>query len=264
MKLLNRWERKFGRVAIRGLMGYIVGVNALVFFINIMEPELNVESILMFHPALVLQGEYWRLITFIFIPPTAMPIFAIFVFLFYYLVGTRLEQEWGSFRFNVYYFTGMLATLAASFVFWQPGFPHYLNLSLFLAFATLYPDYQIRLFLMLPLKVKYLAWAYVAILALTFLSAPLSSYSVMAVASLANYFLFFGGHLLRRAKMKKTAYQGRARFQSKLPSRQTIHRCHLCGRTEEDDPDLEFRYCSKCRGHYEYCMEHLRDHQHVE
>ncbi len=271
MKLLNRLERKFGRYAISGLMGYIVGAKAIVFLFMMMEGQETVRWMLALAPDRVLEfGEYWRLFTFLFIPPVPFGgtfIFLIvFVLFFYYMIGTRLEQEWGSFRFNVYYFVGAISIIVASFItelffVGQAGIPHYLNLSLFLAFATLYPEYQIRLMLLLPIKVKYLAWVYLGFIALTFLTLDVPG-MVMSGVSLINYFMFFSGYIARNIRLKKRAYTGRARFQSKKPSRRTVHRCTVCGKTEADDPEMEFRYCSKCEGYYEYCMDHLRNHEH--
>ncbi len=263
MRLLQRLERKLGRFAIKGLMGYIVGAKALVFLFMMMHGPHVVRGALAFHPELVLEyGEYWRLFTFIFIPP--MPVFIlliVFVLFFYYMIGTRLEHEWGSFRFNLYYFIGVVSIIVASLLTGEAGVPHYLNLSLFLAFATLYPEYQVRLMLMLPIKVKYLAWIAVAFIAFTVLFGALSA-KIMAVVSLINYFMFFSGYISRNLKMKKRAYTGRARFQSRIPERRVVHRCAVCGITEQDDPEMEFRYCSKCEGTYEYCMDHLKNHEH--
>ncbi len=261
MKWINYLERKLGKYAIKGLMGYIVGANALVFFLSLMEPQLI--HALELRPQLVMQGEIWRLVTFVFIPPqTRFIIFIIFVLYFYYMVGTRLEYRWGSFRFNLYYLVGVLATIAASFLTGSPATPLHLNLSLFLAFATIYPEHQILFMLLLPIKVKYLALVYAASLMFTLLFSPLGA-KVMALASLVNYLLFFTGDIVRYVKFRRKAQKGKKRFQAKMPNRSYVHRCAVCGRTEQDDPDLEFRYCSKCEGLYEYCMDHLKNHEHV-
>lgn len=260
MKWLNKLERKFGKYAIRNLMGYIVGANAVVFFINMIDPQ--VIALLQLHPRLVMEGEVWRLVTFIFIPPPIRFIFLIvFVLYFYYMVGTRLEYQWGSFKFNIYYLVGILATIGASFITGAPATPIHLNLSLFLAFATLYPEHQIMFMLMIPLKVKYLAWVYIASLVISLFGGLASA--IMALASLVNYLLFFAGYLSRKLKLRKQAHVGKKRFQHNMPAKSFVHRCAVCGKTELDDPDMEFRYCSRCEGLYEYCMDHLYSHDHV-
>jgi len=261
MKWLNRLERKLGKYAIRNLMGYIVGAKAVVFFLNMVDNQ--VIGLLQLKPHLVMEGEVWRLVTFIFIPPTPLFLFLIiFVLYFYYMIGIRLEYQWGSFKFNLYYLVGVLATIAASFITGGEGTSLHLNLSLFLAFATLYPEHQIRFMLMIPIKVKYLAWVYAANLAFTFVFHPLAA-KIMALASLLNYLLFFTGDLVRTIKFRRQARAGRKRFQATRPTRSYVHRCSVCGITELDDPEMEFRYCSRCEGLHEYCMDHLHDHEHV-
>lgn len=260
MNLLNRLERKFGRFAIQRLISYIIGANVVVFFLSFMDP--TVIRILALDPQMVLQGEFWRLVTFLFIPPTLSIFFAIFVFYFYYMVGMGLEAAWGSFRFNVYYLIGAVATVAVSLLTGGVGTPVYLNLSLFLAFATLYPEHEVRLFLILPVKVKYLGLIYAAVLLITLLTSPVPV-KVMALASLLNYLLFFAGYIISTVRHRKNVSRSRKRYLSRMPrQRLWVHRCTVCGITEEDDPQMDFRYCSRCEGDYEYCMEHLRDHEH--
>ena len=260
MNWINRLERKFGKYAVKNLMGYIVGANAVVFFISMIDPQAI--NLLRLDPGLVMQGEVWRLVTFIFIPPPIRFIFLIiFVLYFYYMVGTRLEYQWGSFKFNIYYLLGIVATIGASFITGAPATPVHLNLSLFLAFATLHPDHQILFMLLIPIKVKYLAWVYAVSLVLSLFGGLASA--LMALASLLNYLLFFTGYLVRHIKLRKQTRAGKKRFQSKTSNRRYFHCCAVCGKTELDDPDMEFRYCSRCEGLYEYCMDHLHQHEHV-
>ena len=144
MKWINKLERKYRRYAISNLMTYIIALNAAVYVINLLIPQSNLYAKLALNPAMILRGEIWRLITFLFLPPSSSPIFIVFVLYFYYLVGSNLEYQWGSFRFNIYYLIGVLSTIAASFISYAiTGFglvsPEHLNLSLFLAFAHLFP-----------------------------------------------------------------------------------------------------------------------------
>ncbi len=260
---LDKLERRFGRYAIKNLMTYIVALNALTFLLMRVDPSGNFIWKIVLDPRLVLKGQVWRVVTYIFIPPDAS-ILGIFALYFYYLVGSALENEWGSFRFNVYYFTGMLLTTASSFLTGQIATPTYLNMSLFLAFARIYPDFQLLLFFILPVKIKYLAWLNWGYLAFTILnwSIPLQ-YKIFAVVSIVNYMIFFGKDIVISLKSGRRAYYNRQRFRSEMPREIIIHRCTICGITEKDNPRMEFRYCMDCEGDYEYCMEHLYTHEHV-
>lgn len=263
MKWLDKLERKFGRYAISGLMNYIVILNGIVFALIFVDRTGAVISKLALFPSLVLKGEIWRLVTFLFIPPTRSLFFIIFTLYFYTLIGTSLENAWGSFRFNVFYLVGVLGTIGAAFLTGQGVTAVYLNLSLFLAFAKLYPDFEVLIFFVLPVKMKILAFIYWFYLANTLLFNPLPA-KIAAIVSLLNYFLFFGRDIVRNTKRSYRVLDNRKRFQSKFKSSdQPIHRCTVCGLTEKDDPKMEFRYCSKCTGDYEYCMDHLKDHQHI-
>jgi membrane associated rhomboid family serine protease len=263
MNWLNKLERKFGWLAISGLMYYIVILNAIVFFLMYIDKTGTIINTLTLEPDLVMRGEVWRLISYIFIPPTTNLFFIIFVLLFYYTVGVGLEQEWGSFKFNIYYLVGMIATTAAAFITGGGVTGIYLNLSLFLAFAYLYPDYQVLLFFIIPLKVKYLAWLDWAFIAYTVLTQPLPA-KVVAVCSLANYFLFFGKDLLQHSQRQRQVYDNRRRFQSENNYVAPAHVCEYCGMTEKTDPNMVFQHCPDCDPKYEYCTKHIRNHQHVE
>ncbi|HYQ48190.1 MAG TPA: hypothetical protein VEP69_03915 [Thermodesulfovibrionales bacterium] len=263
--MLDRLERRFGRYAIRQLIVYIVGINGLVYLLRYGMPQSDAISKLRLDPQLILQGELWRLLSWIFIPPSASLVWIFFILYFTYMVGIGLEQEWGSFRFNVYYLTGMTATVLAAFIVNEGSTAIYLNLSLFLAFAAVYPEFEILLFFILPVKVKYLAWVNWAFIAFTVLTAPMAG-KAAALVSVANYFLFFGPAFVRGARRRGTAYQRRSSFSRSFHAplkKGAMHKCMVCGITEGDDPVMEFRYCSTCEGHYEYCMKHLKDHEHI-
>lgn len=262
MNWLDRLERRFGKFAIRGLMSYIVGLTGIVYALSYFDRSGFLIGKLMLIPEFVMRGEVWRLVTYIFIPPNTAIIWILFTLYFYYMVGSALEHEWGSFRFNVYYFVGMLGTTIAAFITGYGATSLYLNLSLFLAFARIYPDFELMLFLVIPVKIKYLAlldWIYYAI---TVLFGDMGS-RVVATVSIINYFLFFGRDIITASKTSRQAYQNRRRFKAELPRDFTIHRCTICGKTEKDDPDMDFRYCPECDGDYEYCMDHVRNHAHI-
>jgi len=265
MNILNTLERKLGRYAIKQLIVYIVGINALIYMLRIGMPQSDAIGKLWLDPQLIMQGEVWRLITWIFIPPPASLIWIFFILYFYYMIGIGLEQEWGSFRFNIYYFTGVAGTTLAAFIIGYGSTALYLNLSLFLAFAYIYPDFEILLFFILPVKVKYLAWLNWAFVAFTVITKPIPE-KVAAIVSISNFFLFFGSDIVSTMRRRGSAYHRRGTFKRafQAPAQKGfIHKCTICGMTENDDITMEFRYCSTCEGDHEYCMKHLKAHEHI-
>lgn len=176
------------------------------------------------------------------------------------MIGNTLEEEWGSFRFNVYYFSGMLAAIAGAFAV-GASTGVFLNLSLFLAFAFLYPNFEIRLFFILPVKIKYLAGLYWVILAYTIGFGGLSA-KVMAFASVVNFFLFFGIDLVKRLKLRNQVQSNRRRFYAEIAKSRPVHQCAVCGTTEKKEPRMDFAYCKECDEEYEYCTRHIANHEH--
>ncbi|MGE4282954.1 MAG: rhomboid family intramembrane serine protease [Clostridia bacterium] len=263
MSWLDKLERKFGHLAIKGLMTYIVGLNGFVYFLMQVDYTREFLVKLMLIPAYVLRGEVWRLVTFIFIPPNvSSPIWIIFALYLYYMIGNALEHEWGIFKFNIYYLLGVIGTIAAVFITGGAATATYLNLSLFLAFARIYPNYEFLLFFILPVKVKYLAWLNWIYIGFTVVFMPIPQ-KVMALVSIANYFVFFGRDISSRIKTNRQVHYNRRNFQQQIPRVITMHKCTVCGVTEKDDPKMDFRYCIDCEGDYEYCMEHLKNHEHI-
>ncbi len=284
MSVLDRMERRFGRFAIPNLMKYIIIGTIIAYVLSLINPQYL--NYLYLSPSLVLKGQVWRLITFIFIPSNTQNIlfFALSMY-FNYFLGSMLEARWGAFRFNVFYFTGVLATIVASFLFQSYGTPDYLNETLFLAFATLYPDLRVLLFFFIPIKVKWMGWFMAAMLVVQFIIGSWSARGFIIV-SLLNYILFFGPKLLGRIRdMRrretyihaatwhgsskstsggKSASKGKSHPKGKIIDDVPFHRCYVCGKTEKDDPNMQFRYCSECNGNYEYCMDHLYNHKHIQ
>lgn len=258
--MLDKLERKFGKFAIKNLMHYIIFLTGFVFIITLFDTRGSYINQLILYPDLVMKGQIWRLFTYIFIPPTSSLLFILFVLYFYNLIGSALEHEWGSFRFNMYYLIGMLGTTIAAMI---TGFgtPTYLNLSLFLAFARLFPNYQIMLFFFIPAKVKYLGWIYWFFIVFTIITGSLSE-KAAAVASVLNFLIFFGKDIITGSKHVRKVHVNRRNFQSSAPQKSYIHKCSVCGITDMDNPKIDFRYCSKCEGHHEYCMDHLHNHNH--
>ncbi len=260
LKWLNNLERKYGRYAISGLMKYIVAANLAVFLLEIINPGL--EANLMLIPEAVMAGQVWRLVTFILIPPATSAFWILFTLYFYFIIGMGLEQAWGSFKFNIYYLVGMIATIIVSLVGGSPATGVFINLTLFLAFASIYPNHEVLLFFILPVKVKYLGILNAVLLAQQFIMGGVGI-KLMIIASLANYFIFFGKDFIELFKTQKKVKKNKAKFKVIEMKDYVRHRCTVCGITERDDPNMEFRYCSKCSGHKEYCMNHLKNHEHI-
>ena len=284
MDWLSKLERRFGKYAIPNLMYYIIIMYAGGFILQLINPSCYYQY-LSLDASAILHGQIWRIITFMIQPPSTSVIFIIFALYLYYMIGTRLERAWGAFRFNVYFFAGILFhVLAAILVYLITGISlpidtWYLNMSLFFAFAALYPNVQFLLFFVIPVKVKWLALLDGAYFLYTVILAFLPSYgggifgiiykanAVAAVVSILNFIIFFLGSRNMKPYSPKQVKRKRE-FQKKIRPVNTYangakHRCAVCGRTELDNPNLEFRYCSKCNGNYEYCQDHLFTHTHV-
>lgn len=283
MNWLNKLERKFGRYAISNLMYYIIILYAVGFILNMVNPYFYYQY-LSLNAQAILHGQIWRIFTFIIQPPSGSIWLIALVLYFYYMLGTTLERTWGAFRFNVYFFMGVIFHVVAAILVYLitgvslPLGTSYLNLSLFFAFAVSYPDLEFLLFFVIPIKAKWLALVDGIFFAYTVLQAFLPAYgggpygvvyqanALAAVVSLMNFIIFALG--FRKAQHPYFAKKRKNHFERKMrPVNQYAngakHRCAVCGRTDVDHPELEFRYCSKCNGNYEYCQEHLFTHTHV-
>ncbi|MEG2021660.1 MAG: rhomboid family intramembrane serine protease [Oscillospiraceae bacterium] len=200
MKWLYKLERKFGRFAIPNLMMMIIIGQGMVFIANMINPNINIIfNLSLFWPA-VMHGQIWRLLTFIFIPATSNVIGLIFTLYLYYIIGHTLENEWGEFKFNVYYLCGILGAIVAAVISGQ-GTNTYINISLFLAFASLYPDFELLMFFILPVKMKYLAFMAAVYYFILFIFGGWADKAAI-VFSLINYFIFFGGDFFKTAKQE--------------------------------------------------------------
>lgn len=285
VKLLNKLERKIGKYAIQNLSLYLI----IAYVIGYVLSLTGMMDIFSLNPYFFLKGQVWRIITWILVPPSSISIFTIIMLYFYYQLGSALERTWGVFRYNVYIFSGIIFTILGAFGLYavatarggnplemgaaiSMGFStYYINLSIFLAFAATYPNIQVLLFFVIPVKVKWLAYIDVVLLGYQFFFDPMIGISgrIAIVMSLLNFIVFFFGTRnykrvspkeMYRKRAYKTATAGSAGSSGRAI---TKHKCAICGRTEKDGDDLEFRFCSKCNGNYEYCNEHLFTHKHV-
>jgi len=256
---IDKLDRKFGKYGIKNLMLYITALNLVVFIMSFFDRTLI--SKLMLIPSLVKAGEVWRLITFLFIPVDTSPVWFLFTLYFYYMIGSTLENEWGSFKFTLYYLIGVLGTIAAAFI-GGIGSGMFLNLSLIFAFAYLFPNFQLMIFFYIPIKIKYLAIFYVVYLIVTFGSVPLLGLITIG-GSVLNFVLFFAGDIIFRLTMGRRVHDNRKHFKQQIPKWVVLHKCTVCGKTEIEDKNMEFRYCVDCDGDHEYCMDHLYTHEHI-
>lgn len=275
MNWLNKLEGRFGKYAIRNLPLYIALCYGVGAVLNIASGGTFYTQYLSLNPYLVLHGQPWRLVTFLIATPESNIIFLIFMLLFYYSLGESLVHVWGAFRFNMYVLTGILGTILASFIvyFIQPSpyifmDTYYLNMSIFLAFAAIFPDMQIYLYAIIPIRVKWLALIYAALMVYEFITGDIGA-KVCIVVSMMNFFVFFlSSRDYKKISPKEVRRRRDFRKKAATPIRPGTgsagrHQCAVCKRTDVDNPQLEFRYCSKCNGSYEYCNDHLFTHTHV-
>ena len=238
---------------------------------------VNLMGYLYLSPYHILHFQIWRLVSWILIPPSSSNIlFVVIMLLFYYSLGSSLERTWGAFRYNVYILSGMIFTVIGAFILYfimgpssimyAPAFStYYINLSIFLAFALSYPDMQVLFMMIIPIKIKWLAWLDAAYILYDLVRGSWAIRTVI-IASLLNFIIFF---LSTRnfSRISPKEVRRRQQFQKavhpKMAPGITKHKCAVCGRTENDGDDLEFRFCSKCNGNYEYCQDHLFTHQHI-
>lgn len=286
MNWLNKMERKFGRYAIPNLTMYLIGTYVVGYGIELFLPDLF--QWLVLNPILIMQGQVWRIISWVLVPPSGNPITILIMLMFYYFAGRTLERSWGAFRYNVYLFSGILFTVAGAFVMWAYYAvtlkeaamvamnvtvycmffsTYYINMSIFLAFAAMFPNMEVLLYFIIPIKVKWLGIAYAVLLVWDMLRGNVAV-RIVIIASLLNFILFFlSSRNLKpyspKEQMRKQKYKKQAERPKMQYGNGARHRCAVCGKTELDDPKLEFRFCSKCKGNYEYCNEHLFTHEHV-
>jgi hypothetical protein len=260
-RLLARLERTFlGRLAIERLTTFIVGGMAITWVLCQVRPTFIVNLYLIPQLAFI---QPWRLITFLFVPPDRSMIWVFLALYFTWLVGTNLEHEWGALKFNLFYLLGAIGTAAAGFITGQAQDNEYLNLSLFFAFATIFPEYEIRLFFVIPIKVKWLGMLSAAYVLLQFVRGDIGTKAAIA-AVFANYLLFFAGHIAALVRGRRLLVRQAARRAEQRPQateREADERaCAICGKKQDDGADIRVCSCEKCGGPRQLCLEHARNH----
>jgi len=282
MKFYNKLDRfcaKNEKYGISNLMLYVVIGNVLVYLLSVMDRRGILLGLLTFNRSMIIKGQVWRLISYVIVPDVAYGtgsllnafLFAMMLY-FYYSMGRILENHWGAMKMTLFYLSGTLLTSLFALLIGGYASPSYVNLTLFLAFATMYPDMQVYFFFFIPLKMKYLAYASLALEVLSMVgNLRVFPANLLPLAAIANYCLFFAPYLkdiFRKRSYRRENRDNVVNFkkaQKEAEKRQNAsyrHKCAVCGRTDTEYPDLEFRYCSRCNGYYCYCEEHINTHVH--
>ena len=299
---MSNFEKKFGKYAIKNLSLILIMCYACGYLMKWINPGFF--TYLYLNPYEIIHHfQIWRLLTWLIVPPDSFDFWTLLMLYFYYSIGTSLERTWGTYRYNVYIFSGILFTAVGAFILYGVSsllgaqslglwttvngyitYPtmfstYYVNMSIFLAYAATFPDYEVLLFFILPIKVKFLGIIYGAMLVYQFIvgygtSSALFYYNLgirfVITASLLNFVVLFftsrrkGRRGPIRITRQQAAKQQSFRHEAKKSGSITRHKCAVCGRTDETNPELEFRFCSKCNGNYEYCQDHLFTHTHVQ
>ena len=290
--LRSRFERfcfAHRNKGIPNLMLYISIGTAVVYLLSMFDQSYTLYRLLYFNREAILQGQIWRLFTYVFtygMGSGNLLLIAISL-LCYYSLGQAMEHAWGTLRFNLFYLTGIVLMDAFAMIFGTGATVTYLNLSLFLGYATMYPDSRFLLMFIIPVK----AWVFALFdLVLTFYDVCVLTaegafpFSLFPLIAIGNYFLFFGKDVLNvipfswRARIRRLFTKKAAKRTGTIPFRPGdfhqaehrpkkeayTHRCTVCGRTDVSNPELEFRYCSRCQGYHCYCEDHINSHNHIE
>lgn len=290
---MSKFEKKFGKYAIPNLtlvfiLSYIVG-----YIIQLVND--NFFYLLTLNPYYILKGQIWRLFTWVIIPPDTLNpqtlFFVIMLLYFTYSIGTTMERTLGTYRYNVFMLTGIVVTIIASFLcmgyiylfkpeifgnswasywgyycqgIWTESFnTYYLTLSVFMAFAATYPEARVLFMFFIPVKVKWMGILDAVLMVYIVIAGDIFSKFVVG-ASLLNFVIFYlrsrnFSHMKPKEIKRRTEFKQQVKYNPGI----TKHKCAICGRTDEEYPELEFRFCSKCNGNYEYCQDHLFTHEHV-
>ncbi|MEY8385734.1 rhomboid family intramembrane serine protease [Oscillospiraceae bacterium 38-13] len=277
---MERFALRHPNFGLTNLMLYIVIGNAAAFFLLRMTGGQAIQY-LYFDWGLVLRGQLWRLVTFLFVPGNTDPFSLILSLYFMYFIGSMLEREWGTPKFNLFYLSGVVLTLLTGIIsHYAFGYgvlmgAYYVGMSMFLAFAALYPDARLMLLYIIPVKAKWLALADVALFTVDVVSALLRgayASALLPVVAMLNVVVFFWCEIAdliarrrgyARHSHQTIQFQSAVRQQRKKEARQGYrHKCSVCGRTDTEYPGLEFRYCSRCAGYHCFCQDHIFSHEH--
>lgn len=282
MKRLNRQIDRFcyrhPNFGIPNLIIYLLIANGIAFAISLMDTTYLFQSFLVFDTEAIFQGQVWRLVTFLLIPYSPSILYEALAIYLYYFIGTSIERIWGTARFNLFYFGSALLSAIYAFLMGLLGFreaglmlsPHYINVSMFLVFSLFYPEMEFRIFFIIPVKGKYLSILELVFCVYEILTLPGAAKALPFFALLAVAIFCWDSiiSILRRRPSKQVRnnvirFRNEARAAEREESTKPYHhRCEICGRTDTDHPELEFRYCSRCVGYHCFCQDHISSHQH--
>ncbi len=279
MKKIDLFCYKHPRFGIPNLMKYIVIGTGIVWLFMLMDKTNSLLGWLVLDPGLVLRGQIWRLVTFVFVPQDFSMWILLFLY-FYYWIGSILEQQWGTPRFNIFLLSGILLTIIFDFIVYFTADvlsslqlmllgPYYIYLSMFFSFATLFPDMQVLFMFIIPLKVKWLALLDAAYFIVDVIRLPFPV-NLLPIVAILNYLVFFGadivdmitGGIPKRSRATVNFNREKAKIKHESKEKSYNHKCAVCGRTDTEYPGLEFRYCSRCAGYHCFCSDHINNHVH--
>ena len=280
MNIISKIEKKFGRYSIRNLTLYLIIGYGIGYLLFMFQPKIL--FMLTLDPAAVMHGQVWILLTWIITPPVfGVDIFTIIMLIFYYSLGSLLERTIGTFLYNLYMFSSMLFTMigimlahifctyiirydyASSTGYFAYASTYYILMSIFLAIAVCYPDMSVLYAMIIPIKMKYLSILYIVIIAYYFINETFMGRVNIAMSLVSFVIFYLSTKNFRKFSPKQMKRRRNYNRQVRTAKQENIgHRCVVCGRTDKDYPDLQFRYCSKCTGNKEYCQDHLFTHTH--
>ena len=284
-KQVEKFCYRHPRFGVPKLMLWLAIATGVVYVISLMDRSGLFQTFLFFYPSRILRGEIWRLVSWVILPSSGS-LWLLISLYFYYFIGSTLESVWGAGRFTVFYLLGVALHIVLGFaVYLIFGItlllhPYYLNMSMFFAFAVLFPEQRVLLFFFIPIKVKWLAIADAVIIFLPAIRQAVQGdwlVLLMPVVSVISFFIFCGpdlAALLRRSRAGRVSNVVSFKREAKKVSRPAggrpgasasvnyRHKCSVCGRTDTDHPELEFRYCSLCAGYHCFCSDHINSHVH--
>ena len=290
--LRNRFDRFCYQNRNRGisnLMMYISLGCALVYVMSLVDNSQTLYALLCFNREAILRGQVWRLFSYVFTFSASNILMTAVSLICYFSLGRAMENLWGTLRFNLFYLTGVVLMDLFCLIFGGNASTYYLNLSLLLGYATMYPNTHFLLFFIIPVKAWILALFYMVMTfsdVILYTISGIIPHNIYPLVALANYFLFFGKDVvnvipltwrLNARRLFKKKNKGAPKKTGTIPfsagsyqaSTATVkqpynHKCTVCGRTDVTNPELEFRYCSRCNGYHCYCEDHISNHSHIE
>ena len=270
---IDRFCAKHPGFGVPNLMMYMAIGQGIVGLLDLFTRG-GLSGLMMFNGAHILAGQVWRLITFVLVPTDSNPFYLLLSCYIYYWTGQMLEREWGTAKFSLFYLSGVVLSALLGLAVGYASI-YYINLSIFLVIATLYGEMQVLFMFVIPIKMKWLAILDVVLIlvdVVQFAQMGVWVFALAPLASFVNYFIFTWpfwsmklGFVRRRADPQVINFR-RAQKQAQKKARETggyLHKCAVCGLTDQDDPNMEFRYCSKCDGYYCYCANHINNHIHI-